>query len=302
MIYAINDKGNRIKSNSKGLRALCPSCNEIVISRCGEVNKPHWAHKKNDCDNWSEPMSDWHINWQKKFPEKNQEITVSNFKGEKHRADIKLNNGLVIEIQNSPIKISEIEKREIFYSGEGGLIWVLNGFSLLRNTNLSRSVFPFSYYINIILMLFNDNRGYDQCDHELIENELETSKTIKKLRENIFYVDDFKNMLGHKFTFNKELKFELIKSYLLEDIRMICEKNGISNDYVLSKLEIDFKIKHKKIKYYLNVKYWRKFIDKMKSNVFIDDLNGLEQDELYWLQKNKVIKKNDFLMKYLKYT
>jgi hypothetical protein len=302
MIYAINDKGKRIKCNSKGLTALCPTCNEIVISRYGEVNRPHWAHKKNDCDSWFEPISDWHINWQNKFPEKNQEITLSDYNGKKHRADIKLDNGLVIEMQNSPIKISEIEQREKFYSKDGGLLWVLNGSELTKHCNLSIFVIPSNYYFNIILMFFNDNNGYDEYEYEILEKELENTRTIKKLRENKYYVDEFKNLLGHKFTFSTELNFELINSYLLEDIRTICKKNNFYYDYILSKLEVEFNVKHKVKLYDFHVKHWRKFIDEMKSPVFIDNLIGIKKDELYWLQKNKIIKKNKFLAKYLKYT
>ena len=52
-----------------------------------------------------------------------------------HRADVKLDNGLVIEIQNSNIKVEEIKQREDFY-GKNGLIWILNGETLVSKSML----------------------------------------------------------------------------------------------------------------------------------------------------------------------
>ena len=40
----------------------------------------------------------------------------------------------------------------------------------------------------------------------------------------------------------------------------------------------------------------------MKFPVFIDNLNGLNDNQLYWYNKNKIIDKNNFIKKYLKYT
>lgn len=45
-------------------------------------------------------------------------------------------------------------------------------------------------------------------------------------------------------------------------------------------------------------KYWRSFIDEMTFPVFFDKLKGLNGDELYWFQKNKIVKKEKFLYKY----
>jgi len=49
---------------------------------------------------------------------------------------------------------------------------------------------------------------------------------------------------------------------------------------------------------YLIRKYWRQFIDEMTFPVFFDNFNELNDDELYWYQENKVIKKERFLKKY----
>jgi competence protein CoiA len=302
MIYALNDEGKRIKPKSKGLRAICPGCNEIVNSRVGEINRAHWAHKTDDCDSWRESkMSDWHIDWQNEFPEINQEVTMRDSLGNIHRADVRLNNGLVIEIQNSPIKPAEIKQRENFYSIDGGLIWLLNGDELLSNCSLSCLTFPHRYSLNVILIHFND-RGYDEMDYEDFETELKNSRTLKKLRKNPFYEGEFKNIMGHKFNFKKELNFEEIKIYILEDVMYLCDKLGFDYDYVSNKLKFEVEIQHEKTLCSLNVKYWRKFIDEMKCNVFIDNLEGLDNDSLFWLQEEKVVLKSKFLKKYTQHT
>lgn len=40
----------------------------------------------------------------------------------------------------------------------------------------------------------------------------------------------------------------------------------------------------------------------MKFPLFIHQLPGLEDDLLFWYQENKIVSRNDFIKKYLKYT
>ena len=111
MIYAKSETGGKIQA-SRGKKATCLHCGEKVIARCGEVNTWHWSHMKNsDCSSSNEGMTQWHINWQEQFPLENREVMV--FKNGKGKiADVKLDNGLVIEFQHSSIKIEEIWERE----------------------------------------------------------------------------------------------------------------------------------------------------------------------------------------------
>lgn len=112
---------------SENLDLKCPCCNSKVLAKQGEINVWHFAHKiKNRCSEWFKPMTEWHINWQKQFPEKNREIIHKCKKtGEKHIADIKTDNGIVIEFQHSSISSKEIKSREEFYGEK--MIWVLDG-------------------------------------------------------------------------------------------------------------------------------------------------------------------------------
>lgn len=68
-------------------------------------------------DDWKYDMSEWHRNWQNRFPESTREVVIE-YKGESHRADI-LTGGYVIEFQHSPITSTEFERRNLFYTKAG---------------------------------------------------------------------------------------------------------------------------------------------------------------------------------------
>ena len=119
---------NGIKSTpSPKLKGICIHCGSEVIAKCGSSNLWHWAHKDlNNCDPWWENETPWHRQWKNYFPKENQEIVHFDEKTkEKHIADVKTNNGVVIEFQNSPMNIGELESRESFY---GNMIWIINGY------------------------------------------------------------------------------------------------------------------------------------------------------------------------------
>ncbi len=119
---------------SPGLSGVCPLCERRVNARCGEINIWHWAHRKNeDCDSWYEPETAWHQNWKLVFGKEHceQVITKNNVR---HIADIFTNNQVVIELQNSPIQIKVVRKREDFY-GER-MLWIINGEEFKHNFSI----------------------------------------------------------------------------------------------------------------------------------------------------------------------
>ncbi len=112
-----NVDGRRVEARP-GSQGQCPLCDREVLSRCGEINAWHWAHKqRRDCDSWAEGESAWHRAWKERFPRQWRELVVGS-----HRADIKSPRG-VIELQASSISTSEVADREAFY---GEMVWVLN--------------------------------------------------------------------------------------------------------------------------------------------------------------------------------
>ncbi|MEJ6480419.1 hypothetical protein N0Y54_03390 [Nostoc punctiforme UO1] len=115
--------------NQKG---VCCFCGSPTSSRCGDHNAWHWAHDSLKlCNYWWEKETDWHKLWKSYFPIKNQEIIhFDKVTGEKHIADIKTDNAMVIEVQNSPMTEKELALRENFY---GKMFWVVNGNEFKHN-------------------------------------------------------------------------------------------------------------------------------------------------------------------------
>lgn len=113
-----------------GLSGECPVCKAATISKCGEKNMWHWAHKgKRNCDRWWENETEWHRDWKNHFPVEWQEVVRWADDGEKHIADVKTDQDWVIEFQHSYIKPEERRSRESFYEN---MVWVVNG---LRRKN-----------------------------------------------------------------------------------------------------------------------------------------------------------------------
>lgn len=137
MLYALNEERRRVRPVRTGQRAICPSCDSEVISKCGDINIWHWAHKSRDCDNWSEGESLWHRNWKRIFPPESREVLIEK-NGVKHRADIYYKK-LVIELQKSSIAPSVIRQREHFYGKK--MVWIFDGTHLTKMTlDILRSI------------------------------------------------------------------------------------------------------------------------------------------------------------------
>ncbi|MEP2446583.1 MAG: competence protein CoiA family protein [Balneola sp.] len=150
MKYALVDN---IKSEaSKGVRGICPSCGSELISKCGEKKANHWAHKVKDCDSWSEGETDWHRNWKNHFPIDWQEITHTADDGKLHRADVRTDQGWVLEFQHSYLKPEEKRSRDEFYSK---LVWVVDGVRRKRDKNQFNDILEQSRDILHSVTVFN---------------------------------------------------------------------------------------------------------------------------------------------------
>lgn len=130
MQLGYDDNKVRIRPSFSGQKATCPLCDGTIIGKCGAIYIRHWQHHHDrECDPWQEHETDWHRKWKAKFPDAWQEIIMEN-EGEKHIADVKTADGLVIEFQNSSISTSTIRIREDFYQD---MIWVVNAKSFKSN-------------------------------------------------------------------------------------------------------------------------------------------------------------------------
>ena len=133
MIAAKNKAGERVSIDYaiKGEPYFCPICNQPLIQKHGEIRQPHFAHvgtKKGypPCrDSWNYDKTDWHIKWQKRFPDFCYEKVVTHG-DEKHIADVLVNN-LVIEFQHSSISLEDFTERNRFYTSCGyKVVWVFD--------------------------------------------------------------------------------------------------------------------------------------------------------------------------------
>ncbi len=129
MFWAMDDQGRRIHADEFDPQKAysCPICGEPLNFRIGEKNHAHFAHKKGTyCkDSWEYDMSEWHMAWQRRFPENTQEVVVV-AGDEKHRADV-LVNQTVIEFQHSSITTEDFNSRNIFYNRVGyNVVWVFD--------------------------------------------------------------------------------------------------------------------------------------------------------------------------------
>jgi competence protein CoiA len=107
------------------LSAECPDCRAAMTAKCGQLRVWHWAHRgRRDCDPWWEPETPWHRAWKDHFPVDWQERGQTSGNGEKHRADVKTDSGIVLEFQHSFLHADERQSRENFYPK---MVWVVDG-------------------------------------------------------------------------------------------------------------------------------------------------------------------------------
>jgi hypothetical protein len=126
VLYAIGESGETVRPERTGQRGSCPCCRQTVVAKCGEVKIWHWAHLVAECDSWSEGETEWHLAWKTALAappfDGRVEVPVER-DGGLHRADVVLPNGLVVELQHSPIGTDEVGARECFY---GRMIWLFD--------------------------------------------------------------------------------------------------------------------------------------------------------------------------------
>lgn len=130
MLYAWID-GIKRAPLEKGEKTICQDCSGILTSVIPTENIRHWRHKAGDCVNWSEPEGQWHLSWKEHFDFNSREIClIDEHTGEKHRADVLCGvgtlNATVLELQHSNISEQERISRELFYSRNNKMFWLVH--------------------------------------------------------------------------------------------------------------------------------------------------------------------------------
>lgn len=131
MIIALDKDNNRIHINETERKNdyYCPSCGKPLVIRKGEIRRHHFAHMASDncTDSWSGSydMTDWHFDWQSKYPKDNQEVLCA-LGSVNHRADVMIDR-TVVEFQHSSMSTETFNNRNSFYDGLGyKVIWLFD--------------------------------------------------------------------------------------------------------------------------------------------------------------------------------
>jgi len=81
----------------------------------------------------------WHKAWKELFPfEWRENVRIDEATGEKHVADIRRPDDLVIELQSSPMPLDEMQSREQFYGGR--MLWIVNAEKFGANIRFSEAL------------------------------------------------------------------------------------------------------------------------------------------------------------------
>ncbi len=292
----------RVKPSRKQ-QAICQCCEEELIAKCGKIRVHHWAHKKSHCDSWWEPETEWHRNWKSKFPaEWRESIKYDALCNEKHIADVyNPYKDLVIEFQNSPISLEELNSREIFYQK---MIWVINAQTYIIETS------PLKPYHNLVKELLKTILSRQINDTIKIPNEVVTILNIK--RDEILQtikIGSYKQQIKElEDLFQSEFN-NIIEKFLNNEIINLV---GVKPSIVLSDLLNPFvyNIKDKFYKYsikneqldkencYLSYiwKRKKKVWDFASKPIFLDT-----GEDLLWIHDNSILKKipySKFISKY----
>jgi len=174
--------------------------NKLVYCN-GPIVKPYF--RKKNLENLENPMTDWHKSWEDIFNDlKEKNYKHENMITKNRRADVDLNESQIIEFQNSPITIEEINNRQTdWLLVNKKIIWVINGNDTIEVTNLEHSgrVFlefmpnewkykSFLNYEQIYINIKNDI--YIINPNEVRSNMIDVQKPILK--------NDFIEMLRNK--------------------------------------------------------------------------------------------------------
>jgi hypothetical protein len=223
--------------------ATCPACKRRVIAKCGLIKVPHWAHAARvHCDSWWEPETPWHRRWKSFFPVNTQEVVQTDSStGEKHIADVKTANEMVIEFQNSPISRSEIKSREKFY---GKMMWIVNGMSFKNDFSiLAKMPNPGSDFGKRFFLFSRGWRGMHPPDPEygVYDHDMRSGAALSKELERHFvghYNYKWQRNRRHWLKATKPVFIDFEGEYLwwlqeFLDPALQCVKRVLKNELIL---------------------------------------------------------------------
>ena len=270
MFIALNSNGERISIENaiKNNEYFCPICGEPLIIRAANsfAVKTHFAHKRGTVcyDDWTHDMSEWHLSWQKRFPEQYREVIIEK-NGIKHRADICIKN-TVIEFQHSPITAEEIVKRNDFYISCGyQVVWVFDATDKIKNC-IGNSIDPMKCRYDDLCWKRPKQQFAIQFPPQVkVYLQYKTFVSNKQYINQEFDIMLLLTKISPKdFTFYKTIHYYILQNNFLK------EYGVISNDNILSISDI---IKHTKL-----------HIEQIKRNKKIQRNNHINE----YIAKNRI--------------
>ena len=141
--YDKNKERVSIRNASSIEKYYCPLCMEELVQKKGTIRCHHFAHKAGSaCSEFKYyDTSEWHLNWQNKFPVESQEVIKMDENGKKHIADILIGN-TVVEFQHSNLPYEAFNDRNKFYSDlEYKVIWVFDGNAIFNSGYSGGSIY-----------------------------------------------------------------------------------------------------------------------------------------------------------------
>ena len=120
--------GSNLKEKDFVYRCLDEHCEspvmELVLGRGLRV--PYFRHKRRGQCTCSDGETEWHREWKSHFERIECDMGIDPVTGERNRADAVVGHDFVIEFQHSHISDEEQKNRERFYSGKGGMVWIVD--------------------------------------------------------------------------------------------------------------------------------------------------------------------------------
>lgn len=198
---------------------FCQICGQPMMQRRCTDRIDHFAHYsphgRTDIvpcsDHWGYDKTDWHMEWQKRFPADNIE-RVLELNGKKHIADV-LVGDLVIEFQHSSISLDEFTERNEFYTSLGyRVIWVFDLIDEYNDGKFAQTNYEFYYkwaYAKKLFreMLFSrvkatiyfqltDDEDPNVGVLERVKDIRDSSATIKTDSNNCFSIKEFVELVN----------------------------------------------------------------------------------------------------------
>jgi len=181
MRYAVNFMGEKVEASPKvkGGDLKCPACGGDVIAKTGEINIHHFAHVTKDCGYFDyKGMSEWHKEWQDRFPPERQEVRMEK-EGKVHIADVVNSKGVVIEFQHSTMSLESKIKRDTFYNK---LVWVVDARDFIGNLEVSNTYIPTKEFVTW------ENKVKEWENKVLVEEDRnqQLDRSLSKLKDELW--------------------------------------------------------------------------------------------------------------------